>query len=137
MRSRWHALALVALMVTVGCGLQVTLPTPDDGCPRSVAEAAALENGREIVLATGALIRFVPSPRLDFRGYDVNLMTRNGKTYHETLFLRTAERIAGVREGEYVLVVAEATDRSLVVVPGRCPALVPITEEEASEPWRE
>jgi hypothetical protein len=130
MRGRSVAAIVLVGAMGAGCGVQVSLPTPDDGCPRSVAEAAATEHGRDVIVATGHVVRFVPSPQAQFRGYDVNLQSRNGEPYFNTVLVRVRDRLPGIVDGQPVLVVAERTDRASALVAGDCPVLVPIPESD-------
>lgn len=111
-------------------------PFPLEACPSSVEEAAAIDQGREMFLATGHVIRFIPAPQdPEFRGYDVNLQARDGEPYYNTVLLRTADRIPGIIDGQPVLLVGVRTDRTTAISAGECPALVPIPEEDIEAPW--
>jgi hypothetical protein len=111
---------------TAGCDL-VELP----GCPQTLAEAEALTHDDELV-AGGYAIRYVPSPDdAAFRGYDVNVTVPiSDDAQLNTYFLSVDAPIPGILDGMPVLLLGERTDRHFVLVPGACPALTPVTEEE-------
>jgi hypothetical protein len=116
-----------------GCGLDVE--PPFGPCPSTVTEAGAVEHGRELYLATGHVIRFIPADDPEFRGYDVNLQARDGEPYHNTVLVRTQDRIPGITDGQPVLLVGERTDGTSAIREGDCPALVPIPEADVAAPW--
>ena len=125
------AVVSLCLVVLAGCGLDLR----PDSCPRTVAEAAAIDHGRELYLATGYVIRFIPSDQPEFRGYDVNLQARDGEPYFNTVLVRTPDRILGITDGQPVLVVGIRADRTSAISAGECPALVPIPEADVPAPW--
>lgn len=128
--GRPRALALVAILAT-GCGL--SLPTPADPCPKTVEEALAPADGNDdAYVATGHVIRFLPEAPLAQRGYEINVQTRNGEPYFNTILVRMADRQPGIADGQAVIVMALRTDRNTIVEPGGvCGPLIPILEEDA------
>ena len=125
------AVVSLCLMVLAGCGLDLR----PDSCPRTVAEAAAFDHGRELYLGTGHVIRFIPSDQPEFRGYDVNLQARDGEPYFNTVLVRTPGRVRGITDGLPVLVVGIRADPTSAISAGECPALVPIPESDVAAPW--
>ena len=121
------ALALGVAAMSAGCDL--FLPGPQ--CPRTVAEAQAVTYDDELV-AGGYAIRYIPSPDdAAFRGYDVNVTVPISEGAQlNTYFLSVNVPIPGILDGMPVLLLGERTDRHFVLVPGVCPALTPVTEEE-------
>lgn len=127
-----NAFALLAGVIA-GCGLD--LEPPLGSCPSTVAEAAAIDHGRELYLASGYVIRFIPADQREYRGYDVNLRARDGEPYFNTVLLRTLDRIPGITDGQPVLLVGERAHRTSAISAGPCPALVPIPESDVEAPW--
>lgn len=119
------ALGLAFLVWISGCDLA-------SRCPRTVDEAAETDWGDAIV-GGGYAIRFVPSPQLGSRGYDVNL-TRpvSDRAMLDTYFLRVEDEIPGIAAGDPVVLIGARTDRAHTVVGGVCPALTVTTEEDVS-----
>ena len=85
--------------------------------------------GDDIFIATGHVIRFVPAPQPQFRGYDINVAL-DGQANFDTYFLRTPASIEGFDGGEPALLVARRTDRTHVLVPGPCVPLTDIPEDQ-------
>ena len=120
-------MALVAWLPACDLAADVT-----SRCPLTVDEAAETDWG-DAVVGGGYAIRFVPSPQLRFRGYDVNL-TRpvSDRAMLDTYFLRVEDEIPGIAAGDPVLLVGARTDRAHTLVAGACPALTVTTEEDVS-----
>ena len=128
------AAGMAGVVILVGCDL---LPSPQpprvEGCPYSVDEARQADLGDETFIGFGHVIRYIPSAAdLTYRGYDVTVAeTVAGRPFiNETIFLRVVSPVAGIRNGDPVLVVAAKTDRSMVYVPGTCVPLVPIADSD-------
>ena len=121
------ALALGLAAMSTGCDLL----DPGPHCPRTIAEAQALEYDDEVV-AGGYAIRFIPSPDDPaFRGYDVNLTVPiSERARSDTYLLRVDAPISGIIEGMPVLLMAERQGPGSALVPGLCPTLTPVTKEE-------
>ena len=123
---------------TVAAGLAVVLSlaaTACDlgtGCPMTVDEATEMSFG-DAIAGGGYVIRFIPSPDPSFRGYDVNV-TRpvSERALMDTYFLRTSTELAGISDGDPVLLIGARTDRAHVVVAGMCPPLTVTSEEDVS-----
>lgn len=65
------------------------------------------------------------------RGYEINVQTRNGKSYFNTILVRMTDRQPGIVEGQAVIVMALRTDRNTIVEPGgACGPLIPIPEDD-------
>jgi hypothetical protein len=121
-------------MVLVACDL---LPSPQpariEGCPYSVDEARQAELGDDTFIGLGHVRRYLPSEDdLTYRGYEVTIAeTVAGRPYvNEDIFLRVESPVAGIGEGDPVLVVAARVDRTVVYVPGRCVPLVKVAESD-------
>lgn len=84
------------------------------------------------VVAGGYAIRYIPSPDDPaFRGYDVNVSVPiSERSQLNTYFLKVDAPIPAIEDGMPVLLMGERTDRNFVLVPGACPGLTPVTEEE-------
>ena len=123
------ALGMAFLAWLSGCELAADVASR---CPLTVDEAAETEWGDAIV-GGGYAIRFVPSPQLRFRGYDVNL-TRpvSDRAMLDTYFLRAEGEIPGIAAGDPVVLIGARTDRAHTVVAGACPALTVTTDEDVS-----
>jgi hypothetical protein len=117
-------------LVAVICG-GCALLDPEPRCPQTVAEAEALTYDDEVV-AGGYVIRFIPSPDdPTYRGYDVNV-TRpiSERSRFNTYLLNVEARVPGITDGMPVLLIGERTDANARLVPGLCPGLTPVSEEE-------
>lgn len=127
--ASFTSLALVAVFAA-GCG--ISLPTPVDPCPKTVEGAlAAAEGNDDAYVATGFVIRFLPGAPLTQRGYEINVQTRNGESYFNTILVRMADRQPGIVDGQAVIVMALRTDRNTIVEPGgMCGPLIPISEDQ-------
>ncbi|HEU5325654.1 MAG TPA: hypothetical protein VFV59_07210 [Candidatus Limnocylindria bacterium] len=125
--------AALACLLAACSSIREVWPTDpgDVGCPNSVEAARAVTLGDNAFVATGYVIRFVPSPDEAFRGYDLDV-TRvfTGPAFRDVGFLRIEDEIAGMSQGDPVLVVAERTDKARVFVPGPCPPLVRVPAED-------
>jgi len=84
------------------------------------------------IVAGGYAIRYIPSPDdAAFRGYDVNVTVPiSERAQGNTYFLGVDAPIPGIVDGMPVLLMGERTDRNFRLVPGACPGLTPVTEEE-------
>ena len=118
------AIALGGIVAFAGC-------ETGSRCPQTIADARALTYDDEII-AGGYAIRFIPSPDDPaFRGYDVNLtIPISERARSNTYLLRVDAPIPGIVDGMPVLVMAERQGPGSALVPGLCPALTPVTEEE-------
>jgi hypothetical protein len=78
----------------------------------------------DYVVADAVVARYVPSPDLAYRGYDLDVTARMDDEDQRLLFLRVSEPIAGIAPRDRVLVIAreEGAD-GIVIVPGSCPPL--------------
>jgi hypothetical protein len=123
----WLAILLVVVGVS-GCTLL------DPACPRTPADADAEEfeaRSADTNVFTGYVIRYVDSPDLDARGYDLNVRRwLLGRPSPEGTFLRVTEPLPGIGPGDPVLIVAEPGPREPLLVAGRCPPLTLISEAE-------
>lgn len=124
-RAVWTAAFTTAALVGSGCAPSV--------CPTGPAQAASAEFSgirEDTVVALGLVIRYVDSPDLDSRGYDLDLLqTLRGEVSPEGTFLRVPAAIAGIRRGQAVMLIAEPAGGT-VVVPGICVPLVPVADDE-------
>jgi hypothetical protein len=76
------------------------------------------------VVADAVVARYVPSPDLSARGYDLDVRESLEGGDETLLFLRVEAPIAGVSGGDRVLVIARREEGSrLTIVPGICPPL--------------
>ncbi len=115
-------MVIAAAFVTTAC---VVPP-----CPTSPADAASAASALEAdsVVAVARVARFVPSPVVESRGYDLDVrrwLVGDGRA--ET-FLR-GDEVVDVDRGAPVLVTARWTHDG-ALSPGTCPALVQITEAD-------
>lgn len=124
--------ALAALLTSCGSVREVWPTDPGDiGCPNSVEVGRAVTLGDDTFLAAGYVIRYVPSPDQAFRGYDLDITrTFTGRAFRDVAFLRIEDEIAGMSQGQPVLVVAKRTEKARVFSPGPCPPLVPVPPED-------
>ena len=114
-------LSLVALLG--GCAL----PT---GCPQTIEEARAVDLGDDMFVGGGYVIRFVPSPDPEYRGYDVNITAPIAPAgLWGTAFLRVVTEIPGVQAGDPVLLIGPR-ERGMLVLAGECPPLIVVDEAE-------
>lgn len=129
------ALSLLLTLLTA-CAVAPN-PSPSDmtpagvPCPSSVEEAQAGNFDESMFLGAGHVIRFVPSPDREYRGYDINI-TRPltpGAPFMDVGFLRIDDPLPGIAPGDPVLLVAERTERNhRLFTPGPCVPLVGIPE---------
>lgn len=124
MRALWTA-AFTTALVGSGCAPSV--------CPIGPDQVASTEFSgirEDTIVALGFVIRYVASPELDSRGYDLNLLhTLRGEVSPEGTFLRVSAALDGIGRGQAVMLIAEPAGGT-VVVPGICVPLVPIAEDE-------
>lgn len=128
--SRLGHVATLTLVLASGTACELA-DRIDGGCPTTVDEAAELDWGDAIV-GGGAVIRFIPAPQPEFRGYDINL-TRpiSERARLNTYFLTVSDEIPGIAAGDAVLFIGTRTDRASRLVPGVCPPLTVTTDEDA------
>jgi hypothetical protein len=95
------------------------------------SEAVLNVSGTTLV-ALARVIRFVSSPDISYRGYDLDLRRAvAGDRSESVLFLRVPNPIAGIQRGSPVLVLAVMDGmRPQLLTEGRCSALQPISEAE-------
>ena len=120
--------AVAAAFGVVACAI---VPVPP-GCPATFEEARFGDFDTvddDTFVATGTVARFVNSPDPDARGYDVAIARHDGPVFVDgVVLLRVAEPIAGIANGQPVLVLGERTDRRNLILPGGCPPLQPIED---------
>jgi hypothetical protein len=121
--------AMMAIVVATASGCETA-----DVCPLtpdSVETGTFTGLGEDTVVFTGYAIRYVDSPDVEFRGYDLNVVRfLKGRASPEGTFLRVASEVAGIRGGQPVMMIGEPVGTGLVIVPGTCVPLVPITDDE-------
>lgn len=132
--ARRQSLNLLAILVVAGL-LNACGPRPPTACPTSVEAArsdAVLDATKTTLVAVGRVIRFVPSPDVTYRGYDLDLRrVLVGDPSDLVMFLRVRNPIGDTQRGSPVLVVA-AMDRQRpqLLTVGPCPALQRISKAE-------
>lgn len=127
MIHRAAAVVTIVLATASGCETAGVCPlTPD-----SVHTETFTGLGEDTVVFTGHVIRFVDSPDIEFRGYDVNVVRfLKGRASPEGTFLRVAREVAGIRGGQPVMIIGDPVGRGVVIEPGTCVPLIPISDEE-------
>lgn len=103
------------------------------GCPQSVEEALASATAADGdgFIAVGRVARFVNSPDVSSRGYDLDIWRGLvGSPSSQGTFLVIEEEVRGIGQGDPVLVVGQVGVNERTIRPGRCEPLVRITEEE-------
>lgn len=124
MRAVWIA-AFTTAVACSGCGPSVCPTSPDQVASRDWSGI-----GEDTIVAVGHVIRYVDSPELDSRGYDLDLLeTLHGELSPEGTFLRVPATVPGIRAGQSVMVIAEPGPRT-VVIAGVCVPLTPISDDE-------
>jgi hypothetical protein len=120
---------LCALALVIGLG-GCTLPT---GCPQTIEAARTADLGDDMFVGGGVVIRFVPSPDPEYRGYDVNI-TRpiSPANFLNTAFLRVVTELPGIEAGDPVLLIGPR-ERGALVLPGACPPLTVVGEDELEQ----
>jgi hypothetical protein len=104
-------------------------------CPTSVDSALSRRvpgQNEATLIAVGRVIRFVPSPSVSHRGYDLSLRrVFVGDPVESVIGLRVLNEIPGIRRLSPVLVLAEigGTEPQLLTA-GRCQPLQTISETE-------
>jgi hypothetical protein len=125
---------VAAMVMTLTAGACAGSPV----CPQTLAQAEAGDfdaRAESTLVATGVAIRFVPSPELESRGYDLAVdRLLWGNRPEVSTFLRVPNEIVDVRPGAPVLIVAEPTEKGWVITQGTCVALRPIAESEGDRP---
>ena len=130
--NRRLALGPLSVLAIAGVLAACSLPTPT-GCPQTIEAARALDPADRAFVGGGYVIRFVPSPDPEFRGYDVNITTPISPSGPlNTAFLRVANEIPGIQDGDPVLLIGPRA-RGVVVLPGACPALTVVSEDELDQ----
>lgn len=133
---KWRVALSLLLTLLTACAGGPDLPpsdmTPADvSCPSSFEEAQAGSFDESTFVGAGHVIRFVPSPEREFRGYDINItrpLTR-GAPFMDVGFLRIDDPVPGIAPGDPVLLVAERTERNhRLFTPGSCVPLIGIPE---------
>lgn len=119
-----------AAALCVGLGAGGCAPSVCPTAPGEVAAAEFSAIGDETIVAVGQVIRYVDSPELESRGYDIgNVRPLRGELSPHGVFLRVDHEVPGIRGGQPVMLIAEPGPRT-VVLPGVCVPLVPIGEDE-------
>jgi hypothetical protein len=126
--------ARVGATATVVLATMLTSCGGSPACPSSIdqAESGAFEaRTNATVVATGIVARYVPAPKLEARGYDLEVRRIFwGDRPQASTFLRVPAEIPDVGPGQTVLIVAEPADRDWVLSQGTCVALRPIDESD-------
>lgn len=129
-----QASTLQAILVVAGL-LSACGPPPAPACPTSVEAArsdAVLDATKTTLVAVARVIRFVPSPDVRYRGYDLDLRRALvGNPSESVLFLRVPNPIDGIQRGSQVLVLAVMDGQQpLLLTAGPCTALQSISAAE-------
>lgn len=118
------ATLVVAALLGSGCAAR--------GCPNTIEgirSDAFLESlPPDALVGVGRIVRFVPSPDAEFRGYDVEIETRVAGFEPEDLvmFVRVTDRIPGVDAAARVVVIGVRGDLRAVLAPAGCPIVEPL-----------
>ena len=127
MMARATAVVTIAVAFASGCETADVCPLT----PESVETETFAGLGEDTVVLTGHVIRYVDSPDLEFRGYELNVVRfLKGRASPEGTFLRVAAEVAGIREGQPVMIIGDAVGRGVVIEPGPCVPLIPISVDE-------
>jgi hypothetical protein len=123
-------LSLVMTVLIAGC----SSPAPEADCPSTFDDArTGNPPTAEGFVATGIVARYVNSPELEFRGYDVNVVRHHGGPFHPgTAFVRLPAPLAGISPGDAVLVLGERVGDGALILARDCPVLQRI--EDAGRP---
>jgi hypothetical protein len=135
MKWRAAALSLTLTLLTAcadGLDLSSSEVTPAAApCPSTFEEAQAGNFDESMFVGAGHVVRFVPSPDREYRGYDINI-TRPltpGAPFMDVGFLRIDDPVPGIAPGDTVLLVAKRTERNhRLFTPGPCVPLVGIPQ---------
>lgn len=127
---------LIVAGVIIGISMASCSLFPEPPCPGSFDEARSGTSesiGDDTFIATGTVARFVDSPDIEFRGYEVAIARHDGPVFVEGVaFVRLPAPVPGIGQGQPVLVLGERTQRQNLILPGECPPLQPI--EDAGQP---
>ena len=127
MMARATAVLTIAVAFASGCETADVCPLT----PESVEREAFAGLGEDTVVLTGHVIRYVDAPDVEFRGYELNVVRfLNGRASPEGTFLRVAREVGGIREGQPVMIIGEPVGRGVVIEPGPCVPLIPISVDE-------
>lgn len=93
---------------------------------------ALLDATKTTLVAIARVSRFVPSPDVTYRGYDLDLRrVVVGDPVEPVMFLRVRNEIGDIQRGSPVLVLAVVDrQRPQVLTAGPCPPLQTISEAE-------
>jgi hypothetical protein len=132
--SKAHAVTALVASVLFGCAA-LTACAELRRCPETVEEAESGTFGEGTFVGIGRVIRYVPSPQLEYRGYEVHIVRTlvGGTPFMDTAFVVTDAEIPGVSGGQPVLMVAEESDSASLFFPGPCVPLVVIPESSLDE----
>jgi hypothetical protein len=126
---------LFAVSIVGGCDLFSTCPTSVD----AAGERGVPGQKESTFIAVARVVRFVPSPAVSSRGYDLDVRrVLLGGSAEPIQGLRVADPIESVDRGSAVLVLAEEMGALAdetgglpkVLIPGRCQPLQAISEAE-------
>lgn len=129
-----HRRALAAVLPFAAVAILASSCAIVPSCPTSVDHATSGEFqtiGDTTYVAVGRVARYVGSANLESRGYDLDIRrTLSGTTSSEGTFLRIADALPGVTQGQAVLIIGEPGPNERVILPGACAALQPISDAE-------
>lgn len=120
--------AAVVLMPLVGCEAEAPCPVDrDDLDDPDLVQVI----GTPLVAGTGIVQRYVDSPDLEFRGYDVQITGRVAGLAEadQIMFVAAASPIPDIELGAEVLVVGRRGPMPAEIRSSGCPALVPLEPE--------
>ena len=127
MMARAAAVATIMMVTASGCDVADVCPLTSE----SVETESFTGLGEDTVVLTGYVIRYVDSPDVEFRGYELNVVRfLKGRASPEGTFLRVAREVAGISGGQPVMIIGDPIGRGVVIEPGVCVPLIPISEEE-------
>lgn len=120
-------LACLVVLATIVAGCTA------GGCPSDVQElrdpSLKQRIGPDLVAGTAVVHRFVDTPDLEFRGYDISITSAvvGLEDADQVMFVAVQNPLPAVDLGDDVLVVGSRGPKPNEIRPAGCPVLVPIS----------
>jgi len=118
-------LASLALLVAGGCSFQPACPA----APEAFASAHPAVRDEELVAAQAIVQRFVPAPDPQYRGYDIQIVTRLAGlgASEQIMFVRADSELDTLDPGDQVFVFGvHGPQPAEISSSGGCPVLTPL-----------
>jgi len=120
---------VMAVLTMTGAGCETGA-----GCPRDVEQlqdpALRASIGGSFVAGTAIVNRYVDSPDVQYRGYDLEITSRVAGLAEadQVMFAMAEAPIPGIEPGDEVLVVGRRGPRVAEIQSAGCPVLAPVAD---------